>query len=141
MCACVSVTVFVYIYGQTLKRCPCLIESSPSAELYVLLSERLFSSTLGCCKSPHKVFIRLNLGTLLQLAFELVNLDQGRRKREAACLIASSRNGASLFIEIRESRVPPCGRLNPASERHINGFRIENPGSICEMYCCVSFIK
>ena len=48
---------------------------------YALESERLStSSTLGCCKSPHKVFIRLNLGTLLPLAFELVNSDQGRRK-------------------------------------------------------------
>lgn len=45
-----------------------------------MLSERLSSSTLDCCKSPHKVFIRLNLGTLLPLAFELVNSDQGKSK-------------------------------------------------------------
>lgn len=78
MCQNISI---LYVCVDTFKKdVLCLTEGTSSAVPYALLSERLSGSTLGCCKSPHKVFIRLNLGTLLPLAFELVNSDQGRRK-------------------------------------------------------------
>lgn len=43
------------------------------AGLCVRVCVRLSFGTLGCCESAHKLFIRLNLGTLLPLASELVN--------------------------------------------------------------------
>lgn len=44
----------------------------------VPLSVCTSGGTLGCCKSAHKVFIRLNLETLLLLASELVKPGGGK---------------------------------------------------------------
>lgn len=58
------------------KKCVCVCGCVSSA-VYApeWLSVCLSGGTLGCCKSAHTLFIRLNLGTLLLLASELVNSD------------------------------------------------------------------
>lgn len=114
---------------------------------YALESERLStSSTLGCCKSPHKVFIRLNLGTLLPLAFELVNSDQGEKEGEGGgwsvvLPVSSSVDGPCVTIRIRGSRVPPCGRPGLQSEQHVHALRYENVESISAETSCSASLR
>lgn len=108
-----------WMYVRTAWRSLCITGGVSIAVPYALLSSCLSSSTLGRCKSPHKVFIRLNLGTLLPLAFELVNTDQGKRKRKEGLIngLPHLLEGACLFIRFGKSRVPPCGQLSLLSEQ------------------------
>ena len=114
------------------------LKKTSSTVPYALESERLStSSTLGCCKSPHKVFIRLNLGTLLPLAFELVNSDQGRRKeREGGVISGPPTDGPCVAIRVRGSRVPPCGGLGLQSGQHVHALWYENLESISAETSC-----
>lgn len=68
----------------------------------------LSSCKLCCRKSPNKEFIRLNLGTLVLLPFELVNLDQGNRKRKQ-----------ELYVGCVQVREPACSSLSENQERRL----------------------
>lgn len=109
----VRTSVFCRYVWNGGKRCLCLTAAHLSA-VYALLSGCLSSSTLGCCKSPHKLFIRLNLGTLLLLAFELVNSDGGgekeKKRREAADRKKDQRSkSATLWSAGPTVRTSACG--------------------------------
>lgn len=78
--------------------------------LTCLVAESSYLSSRKLCrrKSPNKEFIRLNLGTLLLLVFELVNVDQGKREGKQELSVGC--------VQVRE---PACSSLSENQERHL----------------------
>lgn len=105
---------------------------------FVAESSYLSSRKLCCRKSPNKEFIRLNLGTLLLLAFELVNVDQGKREGKQELSVGC--------VQVRE---PACWSLSENQERHLvvtpaychsSTLSDFNSLHIQKYFCCIFFL-
>lgn len=105
---------------------------------FVAESSYLSSRKLCCRKSPNKEFIWLNLGTLLLLAFELVNVDQGKRGGKQELSVGC--------VQVRE---PACSSLSENQERHLvvtpaychsSTLSDFNSLHIQKYFCCIFFL-